>query len=155
MGWAAHGSHFMITGIDEKVLRNIIAKVTNEKRRLEQAIPIQYMRLSEILDKNIYSIKLASGDIHYFDIDEVSKLSKLLPWYLHSYVELPFVFKYVKLLWGAVFELVNNVRWNGRAISVILGDSYTKTRTEISYSEMKILLKEFRSLVFIRIGSSF
>ncbi len=138
-------------------LIRIIATVNNERRKIESAMPVMYKKLKTILDEgpnNAYII-LSSGDRHYFEWEEIVSLAEITPWYIAYYVELPFVFRYYRTSWQAVFELTNNIKWNSKALGLIFDGKISKERRKLSMNEMRFLLKKFRSITFISLDFSF
>ncbi|QKQ99367.1 DUF61 family protein [Metallosphaera tengchongensis] len=113
-------------------------------RDILDSMPAEYVTLKEALDGKL-EISLHNGLKHRFDINEVKKISSVVPLYLWSMVRIPFII--VKLQTPGEYS-INGSEWDRKAISMVLQDS----RTVISVGQMESLLREFKSLIFITLG---
>ncbi|MEM3226072.1 MAG: DUF61 family protein, partial [Saccharolobus sp.] len=71
-----------------------------------------------------------------------------IPLYLWSLVKIPFVF--IKSIEVGEF-FINGEEWNKRALSILLGREVSSV---ISTVDVEILLKQYRSLIFIFLSPS-
>ncbi len=107
-------------------------------------MPSEYVSLKEAVEGKL-EISLNNGLKHRFDAEEVRKLSSIVPLYLWSMVRIPFIM--VKLSSPGEYS-INGSEWDRRAISLILND----LGSVISVGQMELLLREFKSLIFITLG---
>ncbi|AWR99968.1 DUF61 family protein [Metallosphaera hakonensis] len=113
-------------------------------RDILDSMPSEYVSLKEAVEGKL-EISLNNGLKHRFDAEEVRKLSSIVPLYLWSMVRIPFIM--VKLSSPGEYS-INGSEWDRRAISLILND----LGSVISVGQMELLLREFKSLIFITLG---
>ncbi|MEM0304048.1 MAG: DUF61 family protein [Saccharolobus sp.] len=111
------------------------------------SVPSQYVTIKDAIEGNT-RIKLNNGFYHEFNKDELIDLSTKIPLYLWSLVKIPFIF--IKSIEVGEF-FINGEEWNKRALSILLGREVSSV---ISTVDVEILLKQYRSLIFIFLSPS-
>ena len=149
-GRSVNGYNVEMSVSSDRDLQRILNTFYHEKRKFSLLLPARFKTLDILLRENNPYIPLISGEKHYIDAEEIKELASLIPWYMHRYVELPFLFNYKRTAWGSVFILANkNARWNARALGIIFHGRLSVEKKKLLVDEIKILISRFKSLVFI------
>ncbi len=135
----------------EKIWRIIYTKVYREEQFFKNNTPREYKSLRELLESPNPGIYLVSGIFHSFDKNELDRMARMLPWYVHRLVKFPWVFLYRRSNVTRYFELVRPDAWAARALHYILRGSLAGELWEIRDIEMHKLLSLFKTLIMVSI----
>ncbi len=135
----------------DKIWRIIYTKVYREEQFFKNNTPREYRSLRELLESPNPGVYLVSGIFHSFDKDELERMARILPWYIHRLVKFPWVFLYKRSGTTRHFELVKPDTWAARALHYILRGSLAGELWEIRDIEMHKLLSLFKTLIMVSI----
>ncbi|BFH74324.1 DUF61 family protein [Sulfurisphaera javensis] len=107
--------------------------------------PQEFVSLRDALNGKL-SIKLSDGYSHTMKIEEIKKLSNIIPIYLWSLVKIPFVI--VKTLDPGEY-LVNGSEWEIKALSILLNKDVSKG---LRTGDVEKIIKEYKSLIIITLS---
>ncbi len=132
-----------------RLKRAIIRKVYGDKAAFERSMPAEYRRLNELIEDPQPCVRLRSGSSYCFRADELKKLLINTPWFLHSFIKLPWVFNYRRLGYVAVYRLVGPDRWAARTLNLLLEGDLGGEKWEVRPGEFYRLLRDYKSLIIV------
>lgn len=107
--------------------------------------PQEFVTIREALDGKL-DIRLSGNYTHHIKLEEIQKLSSLIPIYLWSLVKIPFVI--VKTLEPGEY-LINGSEWEIKALSILLNKDLSKG---LRTGEVEKLIKDYKSIIIITLS---
>ncbi|GEM_PF-3421643 len=137
-------------GLGSDRLRRLLAKkLYEEKKRFEMMVPAEYRTLRELLEEEVPSVRLVSGDYHVFDRRDLEALASDLPWYIRGFIRLPWLFSYRRAGFKQVYRLEAPGRWVARALNYIFEGDIGGELWEVDAWRFPRLLRRYKSLILV------
>jgi len=134
----------------DRLLRHLYRRLYSEKRFYESMVPVEYVRLRDVLEGLVEPrVRLQGGGFHELRVEEARVLGERLPWYLHWFVKLPWVFSYSRSSGYGVYRLVGPDRWAARALNYLFTGELGGEMWEVKGWEIGRLLRSYKSLIIV------
>ncbi|MCE4612826.1 MAG: DUF61 family protein [Desulfurococcales archaeon] len=134
-----------------RLRKKIEDKFRDDIKRLSLLWPSENVYIEEIAQGKT-KIQLHSGDYHEFDSVEVSRLLSSVPKYFWKIMKLPIVLRYEKHESGYSRCVVEGDVWQRRLVELLItGSVSSEGIKEVSLSQLRFLLSNYGSMVFVRV----
>ncbi|NOZ88513.1 MAG: DUF61 family protein [Crenarchaeota archaeon] len=133
-----------------RIHRILVTRVYRDKTLLDELRPVEFPALERLYREERPCVRLAGGGCHALRREDLERLWEALPWYLRGFTRLPWLLVYRRVGSVQVYELAGPPdAWAPRVLGFLLRGSVGYRVEKLNYSDVRVLLERYPSLVIV------